>query len=502
MGFISDAVDTVLNGGAGEPTKFEDVGPATAFTLEQITPGAGGKKRVVVLTARGLPYRPLRLTTTQRAEFTWLPGFTEATVTVLGASEAPTSVSGYWKDKFIGPDNVVEEAEELGGVFGALLPSALGPLASALTSADGPKPKVIKGPITINGIEANNVSEVCDEIDSIVREGQIIQVTWGRDKRQGLIVEFEKNWYNAHDVEWTMKFEWSSRGEPAQLPVVEAPAAPKAASIAKLVADLVKAAQDPKFSLTPPIISDINAAMAMISDAADGVVNLSNAMVDAVLSPVAAVQQAVALASGLIKTCQDFIELFENTHPADMNGGVKRPAGLTVSGTATGFIGGSAGGGSTVGGVSVAVVPGGGLGVGAGQGGYTKNPPTPEETKAQSKAEVAAAGFGTAAEPADRSFSERVQAQFYVKNVVKLTHAVRQAAVQFRSVLVDQIRHELLAVYTARDGDELRHVSRIFYGTMAHWQDIMIFNGLASSILERGQYVLIPKVPEGRGGTG
>lgn len=51
---------------------------------------------------------------------------------------------------------------------------------------------------------------------------------------------------------------------------------------------------------------------------------------------------------------------------------------------------------------------------------------------------------------------------------------------------------QLLALYTAREGDDLRGVSEQYYGNPFAWQQLMAFNNLSTSVLTAGQLVRVP----------
>lgn len=155
----------------------EVVGSAPPFTLRELS----GDERAVRLVGRALPYRPFELTTNQRVEVDWYPGMPIGTATVLGATEDPTEINGEWKDKYLG------------------------------VAESGTQP-----PMSVDGSPVLTIKEAIVLFDSLCRLGQLIEVTWHDQTRHGHLAQFKKRFKNIHDVEWTMKFEWVSRGEALQ----------------------------------------------------------------------------------------------------------------------------------------------------------------------------------------------------------------------------------------------------------------------------------------------
>ena len=47
-------------------------------------------------------------------------------------------------------------------------------------------------------------------------------------------------------------------------------------------------------------------------------------------------------------------------------------------------------------------------------------------------------------------------------------------------------------IYTARDGDDLRRVCTLYFGSPDSWIDLGRYNGLTVSTLEAGQTVRVP----------
>lgn len=135
------------------------------------------------LRARALPYRPLTIGGRQRMEFTWYPGSPSATVQMLGPEEAPITMNGFWKDRFIGQQ----------------------PLLSELNSTA----------VFYNNEPIRNVSDLVDIVDAMRRSGLAYKFTWDRLQRFGHISNFEVTWHNTHDAEWQLEFSVTAQEERA-----------------------------------------------------------------------------------------------------------------------------------------------------------------------------------------------------------------------------------------------------------------------------------------------
>jgi hypothetical protein len=134
------------------------VSPASSLSLKT-------KDKNLVLNARMLPYRPIKVGGKQRAEFTWYAGSPVATVQVLGTEEDAIELQGFWKERFLDSTSAL-----IGGT----------PIASVI--------------------------DLVDTVDNLRRTGQQVQFTWGHLTRYGIITEFEQTWHNPYDCEWSLTF--------------------------------------------------------------------------------------------------------------------------------------------------------------------------------------------------------------------------------------------------------------------------------------------------------
>ena len=370
------------------------VNTAGPFTIQELT----GARRTLRLVGRALPYRPFNLKTKQRVELTWYPGNPEATATILGAAEEPTTINGKWKDKFI--------AQEI----------------EAASIATGAVQTVLTYPITINDEPVLDVRQAVAELDSMIRSGQLLQVSWDEQTRNGHLTVFDKNWDNYHDLEWSMTFEWISRGEPT-VPVVfttSVSLSDTSGRISQASADLTTAVD----SINQPATQALQEAL---TDVTDNVSSLSTEAKNAVSSPFKQGTTPFNASRRVVSTCTQTINQTEL-------------AIATMEGHVNGYYD--------------SVVP------------------------------LATMGF-----------QRRLDWAAYGRRVITASRKARKTAIEQRAALAKQMESTLLAVYTAREGDDLRTVSEQFYGSPFDWRKLLLFNELTSPQLSAGQIVLVPRAP-------
>ena len=90
--------------------------------------------------------------------------------------------------------------------------------------------------------------------------------------------------------------------------------------------------------------------------------------------------------------------------------------------------------------------------------------------------------------------TQRLQASQYTQGIYAQTRAIRSAAASRRAVFLKSIDSQLLAIYTARENDDLRSVSMHYYNTPYEWRMLMLFNNLTTSGLVPGQQLMVPKI--------
>lgn len=111
--------------------------------------------------------------------------------------------------------------------------------------------------------------------------------------------------------------------------------------------------------------------------------------------------------------------------------------------------------------------------------------------------EQVSGAFNAAVALADQTFGQRLVADAYVQDVLLAARELRRIAISRRVALGSFIVEDILGTYRAREGDNLRDVSQLFYKTANEWRRLLLFNELFSAELTNGQVVLVPKITTG-----
>jgi hypothetical protein len=419
---------------------------ATAFSIEEVT---GPDLRRVSLTSYALPIGTYELRGTMRAEFCHYPGNPDATVQVLGAMEEPTTVGGKWSDRFLG-----------GGTRIFLLNDA---------------------PIT-------TAREASSLIDDIRRKGQLLKVTWDETIRYGILTEFVQRWERAQDVEWEMTLSWVSQDRSNVLsPVVSTVDSPDdvVTRVGQLIEDTIK-----QNSIAGEVSDVMASAQGAVTDVRRGLARAADlnaqaqGFISATASVIAAPGQVARQTAGLVLGIATQTANTLNTAKLAIR------AAYTFEGTtaaATGGYGtGDSGADATL--PQNGDAPAGGSSTGVG----TTPASSAGKVLADSIVGVAKVGTTTGPSAAGKLLSAAV---WGVKTEGGLRVLARQSAVAAQTLITEHDR-DLLAIYVAREGDDLRDVARIYYGDQRYWRDLATFNDLTDSKLTKGQQVFVPRQRE------
>jgi len=251
----------------------------TAFRIVELT----GAKRTLELRGRALPYQGFTLEGKQRAEFTWYPGNPVATIQMLGTEESPSTLNGIWKDRFIKTVDFFGQAVET-------------PQGIAL----------------FNGRQVADALALTQAVDQIRLGGQLLQVTWDEQVRDGILIRFKAVWTRREDVTWEMEFQWSSRGE-AKQPVtfLVAPTIDTLAARLREKVDALIARADPLFEVRDFILRNLDRNLTELDTIASSVESSVTALADLRLTPQQAAERTLASFESVKAAASNIVAIFD-----------------------------------------------------------------------------------------------------------------------------------------------------------------------------------------------
>lgn len=141
------------------------------FEIEEVT----GSLRRVSLAGRALPYQAVEWGGELRLKETYYPGNPEASIQLFGPKQKPTSIEGFWKDRFL---------------------STSGVQATGFDGLGDPQ----------NIVAASLIAAFKSLRDSANR----LRVQWGEETRLGYLSEFSATYDRTEDVRWSCTFTWES----------------------------------------------------------------------------------------------------------------------------------------------------------------------------------------------------------------------------------------------------------------------------------------------------
>jgi len=428
--------------------------PTSLWIREQ----TGSPPHKLELVGRALPYRPVSFEGGMRAEFTWYPGNPTATVQMLGSDEKATTINGMWKDRFI----------TVASVFG-------------IGFAGG------EGGVYLDGERLLDVVSIVKAVDEFRQRGQLIKFSWGPIIRQGIMTRFRHTWLRRGDVEWEMEFGWvAQRKSPVK--ILFGPSF-NLQDVANAVNDAVQAVidvVDAVFAVVEGIKGLINAAVGIIESALAAINEVADKVASGILAPFEASEIVLASVQTIKDQTKSIADTLESVPAralrieADVRTAPKRIAGAEEdAANASPAVEGSAepSGETTEGGA------GGASGAGGSE-------------VAQSTRLAAAQADAVAARSRGIdgiTHEEALVAEKYKRDLRAAARNLRAVASDYEQQLLAQTKQVPdVKQYSVREGQDLRDVSTIFYGSQDEWKRLLLYNNLADSRLTAGQVVLIP----------
>lgn len=425
----------------------------SAFVIEEVPQGAlaglGAPAGIVSsgleLQGRGLPHRPLSLTTSQRVTMTWLPGYSVAVAQVLGAKEEITSIKGRWCDKYLSSDSTAAaDLGPLGNAF-AGIDNAIGSVANQVglgSNFSGATNETI--PVRYAGKRVEKAYKAAEIVDNMVRGATFVEVRWDNHARRGFITKFSKEWHTALDLEWEMEFTWISRSEANPPVTAQELSMGDTTSLFQTLSDALNLeALPPTFPMTNDALADLDAGIKRIATTTQAIADTVGNVTALVLAPFGVARAVMALCDTIRGQADGLRNFLKNQVPGDLRTN-------------------RAGSSTTI--------------------------------KAQMASRPAALSAASAL-----GFADTMVTVEYVHRVDGILKQIVSAAVLQKDEYARRVERTAVAVVTTRDGDDLRSLASRFYGSPHDWKRIAQANGLTSAGLTAGLNLIIPRLADGDG---
>lgn len=403
-----------------------------AFTIREL----GGRNRAITLVGRALPYRPLSLEGEQRVKITNPAGNPIGYGTVMGSVEGETQIDGFWKDKYLNYSTAFAERPGQAPII-LVQPRTPGANGGALGDTS---PGTSGTPVT-SAVDAINL------LDSVRTEGQLLEVQWGYVIRRGYLKKLSQKWHNVHDCEWSANFAWVAKDRAPESPEFGPPAGQRevGTNLRSILRDAMRIMDAPR-ALMSEYMQEYRNFLNRIADASYSIDQSVTGLIDEV-SPIRAASEIQTTLGGI---AQGAFNIKDKTE-ADGFAGIFEDYRRAIP-----F-------GSYIG------------------------------TNSGSADSRFAAAEQAALEAIDPE--EVMKAQLYVRETVSDLRRV-QDETEARRRYFEATPDRALGLYRAREGDDLRYVSQLYYGTPTQWRALMLFNGLDTTELYPGQTITIPRIDQ------
>jgi nucleoid-associated protein YgaU len=222
-----------------------------------------------------------------RAEFTWYPGNPIASIQMLGTQEDATTINGMWKDRFL------------------------------KTTTDSGLPVFGQTAVALyEGAAVRDVSDLAKVVDGFRMRGQLLEVKWDEITRHGIMTQFEQTWQRREDLEWSIEFQWSSRGElvlpvgfGTSLSIVDI--INKILNAVQALLDAVQVIKD-AFAMVASIINLVNNAIDAIADAAAELSSMAQQFVNLAMSGPETFRKVISTLETFKDEAQSIVSAFQS----------------------------------------------------------------------------------------------------------------------------------------------------------------------------------------------
>ena len=388
-----------------------------AFVIRE----TAGRQRTVTLIGRALPYRPLTLESEQRVKVTNPAGNPEGFGTVMGPQFGETQIDGFWKDKYIGTGAAEQPP--------IMLATPRGANSQAQTA--------------MTGTQVGSVQEAVQLFESIVADGQLLEVNWGWVIRRGYLKKFSPKIHNIHDVEWNATFAWVSRAVSTSIMAFGPPAGrlDTARGLRGLLERIAR-------------ITDVPQSMA-------------REYMDLYRN------QLAQIYNGVLAIEESAVGLISEVSPASESARIQS------------FLGGIAAAATNIADTTM-------------DAGWATLFETP-----RSVLPFSGSLFPSTTGDRWEAYYQHVldsidpvqvlEAQLYTRDTISDARRMRDEA-EARRRAMEAGPGYTLGIYIAREGDDLRDVSMRYYSTPDQWRSLMVYNGLTTTELYAGQSITVPRL--------
>lgn len=290
--------------------------------------------------------------------------------------------------------------------------------------------------------------DLCDLFEDVVYRARPLRVIWLHLRRLGRLTLFEQNWLNPHDVEWKMTFEWIGRDEQVGLP---SPAQTTLVGLAQAFkssyADVHAATNfDNLEGLDTGFGDRVDAITGKIKRAVAEAESAVEQRVSAVSGQRDALLRATSVATYVRDQAQQLIDAMDGaTYPAML--AIQQPNSLV--------------------------------------------PDNFRDRDTLTDIDVGRSGRLienlTTAPP-----GQAVTAACQQRAAVRAARQMRHTAARQRFAAIRSLQQDSLGTVMLRQGQDLRDLSRDWYGSPEDWEQIRRFNGLSGVSPPAGTLVFIP----------
>lgn len=284
-------------------------------------------------------------------------------------------------------------------------------------------------------------------LDSIRSEGQLLKVQWGYIIRRGYLKKVAQKWHNIHDCEWSASFAWVSKDTVPDSPLFGPPAGQReiGMNLRSILRDAMRIMDAPR-ALMSEYMQEYRNFLNRIADASYAIDQSVTGLIDEA-SPIRAATDLQTTLGGI---AQAAFNIKDQTEAAGFAGVFEDYRRAIPFGSYIGTDSGSS----------------------------------------DSRFAAAEQAALDAIDP-----EEIMKAQLYVRETVSDLRRV-QDETEARRRYFEATPDRALGLYRAREGDDLRYVSQLYYGTPTQWRALMLFNGLDTTELYPGQTVTIPRIDQ------